>query len=67
VSFRRNYGGDRYLFRVQAIYPKGLTKDKAFAGFQVEGGVDMDGALPVRVKYGAWEVIWNDFEFSRWV
>jgi hypothetical protein len=66
LSFRRNYGGDRYLFRGQAVYPKGFTQDRGFSGFTVEGGVDVECDRPVRVKYDGWTVNWNDRGFSKW-
>ena len=64
LRFRKNYGGDRYLFRAQAVYPEGFTKHKGFSGFRVEGGVDVEDERPVRVQYNGWAVSWNDRGFG---
>jgi len=67
LSFRMNYGGDRYLFLLQARYRPEFAGHPTFSGFRVDGGVDMNGETPSRVQYSAWAVLWNDFAFSKWV
>ena len=66
LMFRKNYGGDRFLFRAQAVYPEGFTPHKGFAGFIVQGGVDVSDDRPTRLHYDGWSVTWNDRGFSRW-
>ena len=61
VSFRMNYGGDRFLFRAEVIFPRSLSPGTGFSGFSVEGAVTASAkgyhlhAPHWTVQYNVWE------------
>lgn len=65
VNTRQNYGGDRYIFRAEVIFPRSLSPSTGFSGFSVPGSVTVsDGGL--RLDSDSWTVQYNVWEFKNW-
>jgi len=66
VNVRLNYGGDRYIFRAEVIFPPSLSPETGFSGFSVPGSVTVseDG---LRLDSNTWALQYNDWDFKNWV
>ena len=65
VSFRANYGGDRFLFRAEAVFPKTLSPETGFSGFNRTGAVDVAGGVYTLVSE-TWSVHYKKWDFTPW-
>lgn len=63
LAFRMNYGGDRFHFVAEAVFPRDLSPSTGFSGFNATGSVDVEGAT-YNLKSDSWTVQYNVWEFT---
>ena len=65
VNVRKNYGGDRFIFRVEVVFPRTLSPETGFSGFSVPGSVTVvDNGY--RLESDTWTVQYNVWDFKGW-
>ena len=58
ISFRLNYGGNRFLFHFDCVFPKSLSPKTGFSGFHVTGAVMVTGGQ-LRLDQKGHTVLYN--------
>jgi hypothetical protein len=61
ISVRLNYGGNRFLFHVDCVFPKTLSPKTGFSGFHIPGAVTVTGDH-VRLDQKGHTVAYNSWD-----